>query len=86
MPANRIAYHAGEHLNVNTTWWEMVKTLGGLYQQVFLFIAAEILLGMFVFITETRHWNRVPPDRIDPNITPLYDDDPLPSLRAAQNN
>ncbi len=39
------AYHAGEHINVNTSWWPSGKAFYGLPQQMFLYVKAGKLCG-----------------------------------------
>ncbi|WP_209331643.1 glycosyl hydrolase [Lunatimonas salinarum] len=63
-------YHAGEHINVNATWWE--------YSRPFMdYIArASYLLRQGTFVADVLLYygddapNLVPPKRMDPNYTP----------------
>jgi hypothetical protein len=69
------AYHAGEHLNVNTTWWEMVRPFMDYISRCSYLLRQGNFVGDVCLYYGDQAPNRVPPDRIDPNITPLYDDD-----------
>jgi hypothetical protein len=68
------AYHAGEHFNVNTTWWEMVRPFMDYISRSSYLLRQGNFVGDVCLYYGDQAPNLVPPDRIDPNITPLYDD------------
>jgi hypothetical protein len=68
------AYHAGEHFNVNTTWWGMVKPFMNYISRCSYLLRQGNFVGDVCLYYGDQAPNLVPPDRIDPNITPLYDD------------
>lgn len=68
------AYHAGEHFNVNTTWWEMVRPFMDYISRSSYLLRQGNFVGDVCLYYGDQAPNVVPPDRIDPNITPLYDD------------
>jgi len=67
-------YHAGEHLNVNTTWWEMAKPFMDYLAR------CSYLLRQGMFVADACLYygdeapNLVPSKRIDPNIKTLFDE------------
>ncbi len=64
------AYHAGEHLNVNTTWWEMVKPfMDYLARCSFMLRQGNFIADALLYYGDDAP-NLVPPKRIDPNYTP----------------
>ncbi len=67
-------YHAGEHLNVNTTWWEMARPFMDYISRCSYMLRQGNFVGDVCLYYGDQAPNLVPPDRIDPNITPLYDD------------
>ena len=67
-------YHAGEHLNVNTTWWELVRPFMDYIGRCSYMLRQGNFVGDVCLYYGDQAPNLVPPDRIDPNITPLYDD------------
>ncbi|MEO6134133.1 MAG: glycosyl hydrolase [Ginsengibacter sp.] len=68
------AYHAGEHFNVNTTWWSMVRPFMDYISRSSYLLRQGNFVGDVCLYYGDQAPNLVPPDRIDPNITPLYDD------------
>lgn len=68
-------YHAGEHLNVNTTWWPMVRPFMDYISRSSYLLRQGNFVGDVCLYYGDQAPNLVPPDRIDPNIAPLYDDD-----------
>jgi hypothetical protein len=68
------AYHAGEHINVNTTWWEMARPFMDYISRCSYLLRQGNFTGDVCLYYGDQAPNLVPPDRIDPNITPLYDD------------
>jgi hypothetical protein len=69
------AYHAGEHFNVNTTWWPMVRPFMDYISRCSYLLRQGNFVGDACLYYGDQAPNLVPPDRIDPNITPLYDED-----------
>ena len=67
-------YHAGEHINVNTTWWEMARPFMDYISRCSYLLRQGNFVGDVCMYYGDQAPNLVPPDRIDPNITPLYDD------------
>jgi len=68
------AYHAGEHINVNTTWWPMARPFMDYISRCSYLLRQGNFVGDVCLYYGDQAPNLVPPDRIDPNITPLYDD------------
>lgn len=68
------AYHAGEHLNVNTTWWQMARPFMDYISRSSYLLRQGNFVGDVCLYYGDEAPNLVPPDRLDPNITPLYDD------------
>ncbi len=69
------AYHAGEHLNVNTTWWEMARPfMDYLSRCSYLLRQGNFVADACLYYGDQAP-NLVPPKRIDPNIAPIYNDD-----------
>ncbi|MEO5995328.1 MAG: glycosyl hydrolase [Chitinophagaceae bacterium] len=68
------AYHAGEHFNVNTTWWSMVRPFMDYISRCSYLLRQGNFVGDVCLYYGDEAPNLVPPDRIDPNIAPLYDD------------
>ena len=67
-------YHAGEHLNVNTTWWPMARPFMDYIGRCSYMLRQGNFVGDVCLYYGDQAPNLVPPPRIDPNITPLYDD------------
>ncbi len=69
------AYHAGEHLNVNTTWWNMARPfMDYLSRCSFLLRQGHFVADACLYYGDQAP-NLVPPKRIDPNIAPIYGED-----------
>ena len=69
------AYHAGEHINVNTTWWEMVRPFMDYLSRCSYMLRQGNFVGDACLYYGDQAPNLVPPKRIDPNITPIFNDD-----------
>jgi len=69
------AYHAGEHLNVNTTWWEMTRPFMDYLSRCSYMLRQGNFVGDACLYYGDQAPNLVPPERIDPNLAPIYDDD-----------
>lgn len=68
-------YHAGEHINVNTSWWEMARQfMDYLSRCSYLLREGNVVADACLYYGDQAP-NWVPPDRIDPNIEPIYGDD-----------
>lgn len=67
-------YHAGEHLNVNTTWWEMAEPFMDYIARCSYMLRQGLFVGDACLYYGDQAPNLVPPKRIDPNITPIFDD------------
>ncbi len=67
------AYHAGEHINVNTTWWEMARPFMDYLSRCSYLLRQGNFVGDACLYYGDQAPNLVPPRRIDPNITPIYD-------------
>jgi len=64
------AYHAGEHINVNTTWWEMARPfMDYLSRCSYLLRQGNVVADVLLYYGDDAP-NLVPPKRIDPNYTP----------------
>jgi len=68
------AYHAGEHLNVNTTWWEMARPFMDYLSRCSYMLRLGNFVGDACLYYGDQAPNLVPSKSIDPNIKPLYDD------------
>jgi len=69
------AYHAGEHLNVNTTWWEMTRPFMDYVSRCSYMLRQGNFVGDACLYYGDQAPNLVPPERIDPNLAPIYKDD-----------
>jgi len=69
------AYHAGEHLNVNTTWWEMTRPFMDYVSRCSYMLRQGNFVGDACLYYGDQAPNLVPPERIDPNLAPIYDKD-----------
>lgn len=67
-------YHAGEHINVNTTWWDMAKPFMDYISRCSYMLRQGNFVADACFYYGDQAPNLVPPKRIDPNIAPIYDD------------
>jgi hypothetical protein len=66
-------YHAGEHVNVNATWWDMANPfMDYIARSSFLLRQGNFVGDVLVYYGDQAP-NLVPSKRIDPNITPIYD-------------
>jgi hypothetical protein len=67
-------YHAGEHFNVNSTWWDQAGPL------IDYMARCDYLLQQGLFVADVGFYcgdqapNLVPARRIDPDIEPIYPD------------
>lgn len=68
-------YHAGEHINVNTTWWEMARPFMDYLSRCSYLLRQGNFIGDACLYYGDQAPNLVPPKRIDPNIKPIYNDD-----------
>jgi hypothetical protein len=66
------AYHAGEHLNVNTSWWEMARPFMDYIARCSYMLRQGNFVGDVCLYYGDQAPNLVPPDRIDPNIPAPY--------------
>jgi hypothetical protein len=65
-------YHAGEHINVNTTWWDMARPfMDYISRSSYLLRQGNFVADACLYYGDQAP-NLVPPKRIDPNITPRY--------------
>ena len=65
-------YHAGEHINVNVTWWEMARPfMDYIARSSYLLRQGKYVADACLYYGDQAP-NLVPPKRIDPNITPIY--------------
>ncbi len=69
------AYHAGEHINVNTSWWEMARPFMDYLSRCSYMLRQGNFIGDACLYYGDQAPNLVPPKRIDPNITPIFDDE-----------
>ncbi len=67
-------YHAGEHINVNTTWWEMVRPFMDYIGRSSYMLRQGNFVGDACLYYGDQAPNLVPTRRIDPNITPIFND------------
>ncbi|MFC2121349.1 glycosyl hydrolase [Bacteroidota bacterium] len=68
-------YHAGEHINVNTSWWDMARPFMDYIGRCSYMLRQGNFVGDACLYYGDQAPNLVPPKRIDPNITPIYNDD-----------
>lgn len=64
------AYHAGEHLNVNTTWWKMARPFMDYLSRCSYMLRQGNFVGDVLLYYGDDAPNLVPPKRLDPNYTP----------------
>lgn len=64
------AYHAGEHINVNATWWEMARPFMDYLSRCSYLLRQGNFVGDVLLYYGDDAPNLVPPKRIDPNYTP----------------
>ena len=67
-------YHAGEHINVNTTWWRMARPFMDYLSRCSYMLRQGNFVGDACLYYGDQAPNLVPARRIDPNIKPIYDD------------
>ncbi len=67
-------YHAGEHINVNTTWWEMVNPFMDYLSRCSYMLRQGNFVGDACLYYGDQAPNLVPSRRIDPNITPIFEE------------
>ncbi len=80
-------YHAGEHINVNATWWPFVRPfMDYLARCSYMLREGNFVADVLLYYGDDAP-NLVPPTRMDPNYTPdmpgifpeyFYDDDRCP--------
>lgn len=63
-------YHAGEHLNVNTTWWGMARPFMDYLSRCSYMLRQGNFVGDVLLYYGDDAPNLVPPKRLDPNYTP----------------
>jgi hypothetical protein len=68
-------YHAGEHVNVSATWWEMARPFMDYIGRCSYLLRQGNFVGDACLYYGDQAPNLVPPKRIDPNITPIFNDD-----------
>jgi len=68
------AYHAGEHINVNTTWWNMARPFMDYISRCSYMLRQGNFVGDVCIYYGDQAPNLVPSRRIDPNIKPIYND------------
>lgn len=69
------AYHAGEHINVNTTWWPFARPFMDYISRCSYLLRQGNFEADVCLYYGDQAPNQVHPDRIDPNISPLYDNE-----------
>jgi len=63
-------YHAGEHINVNATWWEMARPfMDYIARASYLLRQGNFVADVLLYYGDDAP-NLVPPRRMDPNYTP----------------
>ena len=70
LPGN--AYHAGEHFNVNNTWWKQSGPMLKYFSRCCYMMQQGHFVADACFYYGDQAPNLVPPRRIDPNIKPIY--------------
>lgn len=65
-------YHAGEHINVNTSWWEMARPFMDYLGRCSYMLRQGRFVGDVCVYYGDDAPNQVPSRRIDPNIIPKY--------------
>jgi hypothetical protein len=63
-------YHAGEHINVNATWWEMVRPFMDYIARCSYMLRQGNYVADVLLYYGDEAPNLVPPRRLDPNYTP----------------
>jgi hypothetical protein len=67
-------YHAGEHFNVNTTWWGQAGPLIEYMSRCDYLLQQGLFVADVAFYYGDQAPNLVPARRIDPDIEPIYPD------------
>jgi hypothetical protein len=67
-------YHAGEHFNVNTTWWDQAGPLIEYMSRCDYLLQQGLFVADVAFYYGDQAPNLVPARRIDPDIEPIYPD------------
>jgi hypothetical protein len=67
-------YHAGEHFNVNTTWWDQAGPLIAYMARCDYLLQQGLFAADVAFYYGDQAPNLVPSRRIDPDIEPIYPD------------
>jgi hypothetical protein len=63
-------YHAGEHINVNVTWWEMARPfMDYIARSSYMLRQGNFVADVLLYYGDEAP-NLVPPRRMDPNYTP----------------
>ena len=63
-------YHAGEHINVNATWWELARPFMDYIARCSYLLRQGDFVADVLFYYGDEAPNLVPPRRMDPNYTP----------------
>ncbi len=66
-------YHAGEHFNVNSTWWEYAGPMLKYMSRASYMLQQGQFVGDLCLYYGDQAPNLVPPRRIDPNLVNKYD-------------
>ncbi len=66
-------YHAGEHFNVNSTWWEYAGPMVKYMSRACYMLQQGQFVGDLCLYYGDQAPNLVPPRRIDPNLINKYD-------------
>jgi hypothetical protein len=66
-------YHAGEHFNVNTTWWNVSKPMLDYFSRCSYMLQQGEFVADVCFYYGDQAPNLVPSRRIDPSVKPIYD-------------
>ncbi len=69
------AYHAGEHVNVNATWWPYARPFMDYIARCSYLLRQGNFVGDACLYYGDQAPNLVPPRRIDPNIKPIFTED-----------
>jgi len=67
-------YHAGEHFNVNATWWDQAGPLIEYMSRCSYLLQQGLFAADVAFYYGDQAPNLVPARRIDPDIEPIYPD------------
>ena len=67
-------YHAGEHFNVNATWWDQAGPLIEYMSRCDHLLQQGLFVADVAFYYGDQAPNLVPARRIDPDIAPIYPD------------